>query len=68
MPWPTRCSATARARASYENVPTAVFTSPPIGTVGLTEADAAARGPVDVYVTRFTPMRHTISRRAGARR
>jgi glutathione reductase (NADPH) len=52
-------------RASYENVPTAVFMSPPIGTVGLTEAEAAARGPVDVYVTRFTPMRHTISGRQG---
>jgi glutathione reductase (NADPH) len=52
-------------RASYLNVPTAVFTSPPIGTVGMTEADAAARGPVDVYLTRFTPMRHTISGRPG---
>jgi len=52
-------------RVSYENVPTAVFTSPPIGTVGLTEDQAAARGPVDVYVTRFTPMRHTISKREG---
>jgi glutathione reductase (NADPH) len=54
-------------RASYENVPTAVFTSPPIGTVGLTEVEAAARGPVDIYVTRFTPMRHTMSRRPGRR-
>jgi glutathione reductase (NADPH) len=53
--------------ASYHNVPTAVFTSPPIGTVGLTEADAAALGPVDVYTTGFTPMRHSISRRAGRR-
>jgi glutathione reductase (NADPH) len=52
-------------KASYENVPTAVFTSPPIGTVGLTEAEAAARGPVDIYLTRFTPMRHTISKREG---
>lgn len=52
-------------KASYENVPSAVFTSPPIGTVGLTEAEAAARGPVDIYLTRFTPMRHTISRREG---
>jgi glutathione reductase (NADPH) len=52
-------------RASYLNVPTAVFTSPPIGTVGMTEADAAAIGPVDVFVTRFTPMRHTISGRPG---
>ena len=54
-------------KASYENVPTAVFTSPPVATVGLSEAEAAARGPVDVYVTRFTPMRHTISKREGRR-
>jgi len=52
-------------RASYRDVPTAVFTSPPIGTVGMTEADAAALGPVDIYTTRFTPMRHGISRREG---
>jgi len=52
-------------RASYRDVPTAVFTSPPIGTVGMTEADAAALGPVDIYMTRFTPMRHSISRREG---
>ncbi|MBV8094098.1 MAG: glutathione-disulfide reductase [Acetobacteraceae bacterium] len=48
---------------SLENVPTAVFTSPPIATVGLSEEVAALHGPVDVYVTRFTPMRHTISGR-----
>ncbi|WP_270934066.1 glutathione-disulfide reductase [Falsiroseomonas oryzae] len=52
-------------KASYENVPSAVFTSPPVATVGLTEAEAAARGPVDIYLTRFTPMRHTISKRDG---
>ena len=65
MPWPTRCSAKP-AKASYLNVPTAVFTSPPIGTVGMTEADAAVLGPVDVYVAAFTPMRHTISSGRGA--
>ena len=54
-------------QVSYRNVPTAVFTSPPIGTVGLTEVDAALLGPVDIYVTRFTPMRHTISGRPGRR-
>ena len=52
-------------RASYENVATAVFTTPPIATLGLTEAEAAERGPADIYVTRFTPMRHTISGREG---
>ena len=49
---------------SLLNVPSAVFSMPPIATVGMTEEQAAARGPVDVYVTRFTPMRHTLSGRA----
>ena len=52
-------------RVSYENVPTAVFMNPPIGIVGITEEEAAKRGPADIYVTRFTPMRHTISKREG---
>ena len=50
-------------RISLENVPTAVFSTPPLATVGLTEEAAAARGPVDVYVTKFTPMRHALSGR-----
>ena len=32
-------------------MPTAVFSTPPIATVGLTEEQAAAHGPVDVYVS-----------------
>jgi len=48
---------------SLQNVPTAVFTTPPLATVGLTEEQAAAHGPVDVYVSKFTPMRHTLSGR-----
>jgi glutathione reductase (NADPH) len=51
-------------RISMQNIPTAVFTTPPIATIGLSEAEAVQRGPVDVYVTRFTPLRHTISGRA----
>jgi glutathione reductase (NADPH) len=47
-----------------DRVATAVFSSPPIGTVGLTEDEAAARGPADIYVSRFAPMRHTLSGRA----
>ena len=54
-------------RWSFDAIPTAVFSQPPIGTVGLSEEDAAKRGPVDVYVTRFTPMRHTMSGREGHR-
>jgi glutathione reductase (NADPH) len=49
---------------SLQNVPTAVFSTPPIATVGLTEEQATEHGPVDVYVSKFTPMRHTMSGRA----
>ena len=31
------------ARLEYANVPTVVFSHPPIGTIGLTEPDARAR-------------------------
>jgi glutathione reductase (NADPH) len=48
---------------SLENVATAVFSIPPVGTVGLTEAQAAARGEVKIFLTRFTPMRHNLSGR-----
>ena len=49
---------------SLQNVATAVFSTPPVATVGLTEEQAAEHGPVDVYVSKFTPMRHTLSGRA----
>ncbi|HWA81369.1 MAG TPA: glutathione-disulfide reductase [Acetobacteraceae bacterium] len=48
---------------NFTSIPTAVFSSPPLATVGLTEAEAAARGPAEIYLTRFTPMRHTLSGR-----
>jgi glutathione reductase (NADPH) len=47
-----------------DRVASAVFTTPPLATVGLTEAQAAALGPVDIYISRFTPMRHALSGRA----
>jgi glutathione reductase (NADPH) len=37
-------------------IPTAVFTRPEFGTVGLTEDQARAQGPVDVYCASFRPM------------
>ncbi len=52
-----------RPAFNRETVPTAVFTIPPLATVGLTEAEAAARGAADVYLTRFTPLRHELSGR-----
>jgi glutathione reductase (NADPH) len=48
----------------YENVPTAVFCQPHIGTVGLTEAEARARyRAVDIYKSRFRPLKHTLGGR-----
>lgn len=47
---------------SYDNVPTAVFTSPQLATVGLTEAQARDRFPeVDVYASQFRSLKHTIT-------
>ncbi|MBO6947471.1 MAG: glutathione-disulfide reductase [Rhodospirillales bacterium] len=48
---------------SYENVPSAVFSQPPIGTVGLTEEDARKNHKVAIYQSRFRPMKHTLSGR-----
>jgi glutathione reductase (NADPH) len=50
------------AQASYEGVPSAVFSNPPIGTVGLTEEEARAEhGAVDVYKSTFTPLKQTLA-------
>ena len=43
----------------YDNIPTVIFTHPPVGTVGCSEAEARARygeERIRVYTTRFTPM------------
>jgi glutathione reductase (NADPH) len=43
----------------HEMVPTAVFSQPPIGSVGLTEHEARRiHGKVDIYMTRFRPMKY----------
>ena len=44
-------------RVDHRRVASAVFTDPPIGTVGLTEAEALRHGPVDVYAADFRAMR-----------
>lgn len=50
--------------ADLTTVPSAVFSQPPIGTVGLTEAQALAQhGEIDVYSSQFRNMRHTLSGR-----
>jgi len=48
----------------HATVPSAVFSNPAVGTVGLTEAQARQRfDAVDVYRSTFRPLRHTVSGR-----
>jgi glutathione reductase (NADPH) len=52
-------------KMDHADVPTAVFSQPPIGTVGLTEEEARRQygDDVDVYCARFRPMKNTLSGR-----
>jgi glutathione reductase (NADPH) len=49
----------------YAMIPSVVFTHPPIGTVGASEAEARAQygDSVKVYVADFTPMYHALTER-----
>jgi len=51
------------AKLDYDNVPTVVFSHPPIGTVGMTEPAARAAfgdDAVKVYTSRFKPMQYAL--------
>ena len=49
---------------NYENIPSAVFSQPPIGTVGLTEEEARTHhGEIDIYKTSFRALKHTLTGR-----
>ena len=53
-----------QAKLDYENIPTVVFSHPPIGTVGLTEDEAKSRygeDGVKVYQNRFTDMYYAVT-------
>ncbi len=51
-------------QVGYDNIPTAVFSSPPIGTVGLAEHEAIDKGiEIEIYKSTFKPIRHTLSGR-----
>jgi len=47
-------------RFDHEMVASAVFSQPPVGSVGLSEADARHQhGKIDIYLSRFRPMKTT---------
>lgn len=51
-------------KVDHKLIPTAVFSQPEIGTVGLTESQAReAHAKVDIYKSSFRPMKHTLSGR-----
>ncbi|KAL7988525.1 hypothetical protein Chor_007444 [Crotalus horridus] len=53
-------------KLDYTNIPTVVFSHPPIGTVGLTEAEAVntyGKENVKIYITSFVPMYHAVTER-----
>jgi glutathione reductase (NADPH) len=51
-------------RMDHADVPSAVFSNPPVGVVGLTEDQARRRyTEVDIYQARFRPMKNTLSGR-----
>lgn len=50
-------------KSNYDYIPKAVFFNPPIGSIGLTEEEAALRGAVDIYISNFTSMRYSLTER-----
>jgi len=54
----------AETPVDLDDVPSAIFSQPPIGTVGLSESKAVEKlGKVDIYKASFRPLRHTLSGR-----
>ncbi len=52
------------AKVNYENIATAVFSHPPLATVGLSEEEARAKNyEVRIFKSAFTPMKHKLSGR-----
>ena len=49
-------------KIDYDVIPKAVFSQPPVGTVGYSEEEARKKfGGVDIYKTDFRPMKNTLS-------
>ncbi len=51
-------------KVDHDLIPTAIFTQPEIGTVGLSEEAAREQEPIEVYATSFKPMQQSFAGRA----
>lgn len=56
------------SKVDYANIPSVVFSHPPVGTVGITEEQARGHygAEVTVYTSEFTPMRHALAPHGAA--
>ena len=53
-----------KTAVDYDNIPSAVFSQPELGSVGLSEEDARSRfDKIEIFKTNFRPMKHTLSGR-----
>ncbi|KKL21041.1 hypothetical protein LCGC14_2449420, partial [marine sediment metagenome] len=51
-------------KPDHDLVPSAIFTQPEMGTIGMTEQDALERGGVEIYSTSFRPMNKAFAGRS----
>ncbi|GAA6208291.1 glutathione-disulfide reductase [Cognatishimia sp. WU-CL00825] len=51
-------------KPDHELIPTAIFTQPEMGTVGLSEEEARDQEPIEVYATSFKPMQQSFAGRS----
>jgi glutathione reductase (NADPH) len=59
-----RLFGTRQWRVDYASIPSAVFSNPPLGSVGLTEAQAKNKyGTVRIFTSDFRPMRNVLANR-----
>ena len=62
MAWVNKLYLNEAKPVDYDNIPTAVFSQPTIGSVGLTEAQAREKYPdIDIYKTSFSPLKNALS-------
>jgi len=50
-------------KVDHDLIPTAIFTQPEMGTIGLSEEAAREQEPIEVYATSFKPMNHAFAGR-----